>query len=132
MSLFDKYGNPARLAAAGAAPGAPAPGAPAGAPANPMLLLPHGSAAAAGVISAAFFVISIPVIYSLKKTRFKTYILLLASTLLRGVAYALHAAAQAPGLAPRAAGDREAGFHALRAAGVGMAIGVSALIYFSW
>ena len=91
------------------------------------LAMPHGSVAAAAVVSAAFLLLALPVAYSLRATRFKTYILMLASLLFRGAGYALHAAAIArhdPAL--------EAAFQALRAAGFGMAVGVVILIFFSW
>jgi hypothetical protein len=107
-------------------------GAAGAAPSNPLLAIPHGSVAAASVISAAFLLLALPVAYSLRRTRFRIYLLLLASVVLRGVAFALHAAAQAPGLDRAGAGGREAGFHALRAAGFGMAIGVCALVLVTW
>lgn len=96
-------------------------------PVSPLATVPSGSIAAAAVVSGVFFLLAIPVAYSFRVTLFKTYILLLASALLRGAAFALHGAA----IAHRDP-NCEAAFHALRQAGFGMAIGVLGLIYVSW
>lgn len=92
-----------------------------------LLAAPHGSIAAAAVVSSVYLLLAIPVAFTFRQTRFKTYILLLASVLLRGVGFALHGAASAQQDA-----NLEAGFQALRSAGFGMAIGVSGLVYVSW
>ncbi|GBF88832.1 hypothetical protein Rsub_01733 [Raphidocelis subcapitata] len=112
MSLREAFAAAAREAAAAA---------------SPLAVAPRGSVAASAAASAAFLALALPAAYSLKRTRFKTYVLLFASLLLRGVGYALHGAAIDTGDA-----RREAAFQALRAAGFGMAVGVSALCLFSW
>jgi hypothetical protein len=116
----------AAFSAAGA-PSAALATAAAATPPSAFAAAPHGSALAAACFAAAFLALAPAAAGSLGYTKFKTYILLLASVLFRGVGLALHSAAirqQDPNL--------EAGYHALRAAGFGMAIGVMALFFVSW